>query len=194
MKSIRQSTAARTRLISLPEAFVTATVATAARTTYRNRVTPGDARRAADKMTRVLAILATLALEACGGRVAEEDPFTRYAHDACECSTTPGCDPAAIVTALRAGSADVACVTAYADAMETRITCDATPAMPTCEIVPGAAAARYAHAVCACGGDRAGCFANALGEATGSDPACLNERASGYEQDCTGRTNTGCTL
>lgn len=200
MKSIRQSTAARTRLLPLPDAFVTATIATAARATYRNRVTPGDARRAADKAVRVLAVLAAFAtVSACGGQVSEdrtsESPEARYARDACECATDPGCDPTAIVAGFAAGTPDEACVTAYADAMETRVTCTDTPAMPTCALFKTSPAAeRYARAVCACGGNRPGCYGNALSEVRSSDPACLAQRAAGYEMDCTGRTGQECAL
>lgn len=194
MKQIRQSTAARTRLVPLPEAFATATIATAARATYRNRVTPGDARRAADKAVRVLAVMAAFALSACGGQVAES-PEARYAHDACECATDPGCDPSAIVAGFAAGTPDEACVTAYADAMETRVTCTDTPAMPTCALFKTSPAAeRYARAVCACGGDRQGCYANALSEVVEADPVCLAKRAAVYEVDCTGRSGEQCVL
>lgn len=58
LTKVRQSTAARIRGAAIPEAFAIATIATAARASYRNRVTPADARRAADKAVRVLAVLA----------------------------------------------------------------------------------------------------------------------------------------
>lgn len=133
----------------------------------------------------------------CSGQISdrEESPEARYARDACECATDPGCDPTAIVAGFAAGTPDEACVTAYADAMETRITCMDVPTMPTCALFETSPAAeRYARAVCACGGDRPGCYANALGEVRGGNPACLDMRAAGYEVDCTGRTGQECVL
>lgn len=123
MTRVRQSTAARTRGTPVPEAFAAATIATALRT----RVTPRDARRAADKAARVLATLAALASGACGG--ATDD-----------------------------------------------------------------AAARYADAICACGGNHEGCFANAYSEARNANSACLDQWAAVYGASCTGRPAPGCTL
>jgi hypothetical protein len=197
MKSImtrtRHSTATKLRAVDLPEAFALATVATATRKA-RN---PRDDRRALNKALRVAAVLATLALDACGGQVGEsiQDPFTRYAEDACSCADPGPCNVTEIVTALRNGTPDVACVDAYSTAMEERVSCNVVP-MPTCEIFPGSAAERFAKAVCAChatSGDMwSGCFDNALGEVRGGDPRCLTQLAIGYESDCSGRSGGEC--
>jgi hypothetical protein len=59
---------------------------------------------------------------------------------------------------------------------------------------PLAAAKHYATAVCACGDGWPGCFANAFGEVERGDPECLELRAEAYEQDCTGRSASKCSL
>jgi hypothetical protein len=260
MTRTRHSTATKLRAVDLPEAFALATVATATRKA-RN---PRDDRRALNKALRVAAVLATLALEACGGAVATSpaptpcddyaerlvaagcdlpsdlavgidcpaytakisacaadaqcaddmsvrmieachgatppefvlaDPFVRYAEDACSCADPGPCNVTEIVTALRNGTPDVACVDAYSTAMEERVSCNVVP-MPTCEIFPGSAAERFAKAVCAChatSGDMwSGCFDNALGEVRGGDPRCLTQLAIGYESDCSGRSGGEC--
>ena len=91
----RRETSTRLRGLEIPDAFMDATVAAAARATYQKNAR--DARRLADKVRRIL-MAASLTLTACGGIVDtsvtnghEIEPVTphsaadRFANAVCAC-------------------------------------------------------------------------------------------------------------
>ena len=152
MTITRRRTSTRLRDAELPDCFTTATIAAASRETYRRNKC--DARRLDRKVVAILATLAVVALEACGGRVSAspcEEYAARLVAAGCDLPT----DLADVVAGREACEQYTAGVTACtADAqcrgdMTTRMieACHGkTPPAPVVEDY----AERYARDACSC--------------------------------------------